>query len=158
MGTPGSLEEQQVKPRWLNWVPALAVHQPWMGLVLPLLEAVLDVTPSPCLAKCVITPVNVINVLWPGLAVSPPGQEGGRKGLSCPSPAPQPGSCAGSGPEDVLWCLQGVFTQLERPGGSQVCGCGTFREAFLFSSRSAGKEREEKNSSYQWDVEIDRNR
>lgn len=85
MGTPGSLEEQQVKPRWLNWVPALAVHQPWMGLVLPLLEAVLDVTPSPCLAKCVITPVNVINVLWPGLAVSPPGEEGPQLSQPCSS-------------------------------------------------------------------------
>lgn len=78
----------------------------------------MDVTSRPCLGKCVITSVNVMNVIRPGLAVSPPGEEGGRKGLSCPSSAPQPGSHAGSGPEDVLWCLQGMFTQLERPGGS----------------------------------------
>lgn len=43
-------------------------------------------------------------------------------------------------------------------GDHRLCGCGTSREAFLFSSCSAGKEREEENSSYQWDVEIDRNR
>lgn len=33
MGTPGSLEEKQIKPsRWMNWVPALAVHQPQVGV------------------------------------------------------------------------------------------------------------------------------
>lgn len=107
--------------------------------------------------------LNVINVFWPGLAVSPLGEEGGRKGPQLSQPCSSACSGAGSGPEDVLWCLQGMFTQLERPEGSltlwtwHLSCTGVFREAFLFSSCLAGKEREEENSSYPWDVEIGRN-
>lgn len=119
-----------------------------------MLEAVLDVTPSPWLGKCVITPVNCDKcvMVQAGSVTSRRGEW--QEGLSCPCPA------------HVLGVALRMFSGACREcslswrglGDHRSCGCGTFREAFLFSSCLAGKEREEENSSYPWDVEIGRNR
>lgn len=121
----GSLEEKQIKPRWRNWVPALAVHQSRVGVC----AGRVGCDPQP-LGQGVVTAVN-----WDKCVMAQAGSVTSRRGewqegLSCPSPAPQPGSRAGSGPEDVLWCLQGMFTQLERTGRSQVLWMWHFQRGF----------------------------
>lgn len=110
-------------------VPALALQQPRVGVCAALAGGSVGCDP-PALAwgNALSHLLNVINVLWPGLAVSPAGEEGGRKGLSLAQ--------CWEWPQDVLCCPQGMFTQLERPGGSLALSMWDFQRGFserLFS-------------------------
>lgn len=76
----GSVEEKQIEPRWLNWVPAWLFTSHRF-----VLEAVLGVTRALAWVNVLSHLLNVINVLWPKLTVSPPGEESGRKASAVPA-------------------------------------------------------------------------
>lgn len=134
------------------------------GFVLPLLEAGLEVTSRPCLGKCVITPVKCDKCVMARAGSVTFGRGGWQERASAvPALLLSLAHMLGVALRMFSGACRECSLSWRGPGGSLalwMCHSsytGAFRAAFLFSSCLAGKEREEENSSYPWDVETGRN-
>lgn len=107
----------------------------------------LDVTPSPWV-RVLSQLLTGINVLWLRLAVSPPGEESGRKASAVPVLLLSLVHELGVALRMFSGACRECSLSWRGLGDHRFCGCGTFREAFLFFSCLARKKREEENSGY----------